>query len=149
MITAKLLLTICFLMRRQPPRSTRTYTLFPYSTRFRSGRRLHSLDRTHNGQRIARQSVVQVNARVLFVFRASLAPLPALLGNHLVANAFNDLVQFIDALANQAAGFVSRAPADEVRSEEHTSELQSLMRISYAGFCLKQKRNPYCTHLMN
>src|SRR3546814_680331 len=33
---------------------------------------------------------------------------------HLVANAFNDLVQFIDALANQAAGFVSRAPADEV-----------------------------------
>src|SRR3546814_15361583 len=36
-----------------------------------SCRRLHSLDRTHNGQRIARQSVVQVNARVLFVFRAS------------------------------------------------------------------------------
>src|SRR3546814_2499614 len=79
-----------------------------------SCRRLHSLDRTHNGQRIARQSVVQVNARVLFVFRASLAPLPAILGNHLVANAFNALVQFIDALANQAAGFVSRAPADEV-----------------------------------
>src|SRR3546814_2365394 len=107
--------------------------------------------------------VCSSDARVLFVFRASLAPLPAILGNHLVANAFNDLVQFIDALANQAAGFVSRAPADEVavilesvtgkaeiavdlvkfqvclddragavdpaisalRSEEHTSELQS------------------------
>src|SRR3546814_1344933 len=91
-----------------------------------SCRRLHSLDRTHNGQRIARQSVVQVNARVLFVFRASLAPLPAILGNHLVANAFNDLVQFIDALV--------------ARSEEHTSELQSLMRISYAVFCLKKKK---------
>src|SRR3546814_20390900 len=37
-----------------------------------------------------------------------------MLVNHHVANAFNDLVQFIDALANQAAGFVSRAPADEV-----------------------------------
>src|SRR3546814_10166820 len=103
-----------------------------------SCRRLHSLDRTHNGQRIARQSVVQVNARVLFVFRASLPPLPAILGNHLVANAFNDLVQFIDALANQAAGFVSRAP----RSEEHTSELQSLMRISYAVLLLKKKIIP-------
>src|SRR3546814_5455287 len=113
---------------------------------------------------------------------------------HLVANAFNDLVQFIDALANQAAGFVSRALADEVavilesvtgkaeiavdlvkfqvclddragavdpaisalqcisqlgvckaatkeinRSEEHTTELQSLMRISYAELCLTNK----------
>src|SRR3546814_17523124 len=67
-------------MIRPPPRSTRTDTLFPYAT----------------------------------LFRSSLAPLPAILGNHLVANAFNDLVQFIDALANQAAGFVSRAPADEV-----------------------------------
>src|SRR3546814_3142731 len=79
-----------------------------------SCRRLHSLDRPHSGQRIARQSVVQVNARVLCVCRASLAPLPPIRGNHLVANAFNDLVQFIDALANQAGGFVSRAPADEV-----------------------------------
>src|SRR3546814_2083695 len=48
--------------------------------------------------------VREADDRVLFVFRASLAPLPAILGNHLVANAFNDLVQFIDALANQAAG---------------------------------------------
>src|SRR3546814_2904784 len=43
------------------------------------------------------------------------------------------------ANANDAAGFAAQVP--ELRSEEHTSELQSLMRISYAVFCLKKKKN--------
>src|SRR3546814_7322000 len=72
-----------FLMIRRPPRSTRTDTLFPYTTLFRSAR--------HQGEG--------------YVLRAA-----------------------------RSAG-----PQEEARSEEHTSELQSLMRISYAVFCLKKK----------
>src|SRR3546814_15128359 len=85
---------VLFLMIRRPPRSTRTDTLFPYTTLFRSnhgaGRKLgrsHHLDHVHSRN-------------------------PA-----------------------------TRAGRDTggMRSEEHTSELQSLMRISYAVFCLKKK----------
>src|SRR3546814_6212924 len=70
-------------MIRRPPRSTRTDTLFPYTTLFRSG---HRVDRTPDVGKDRR-------------------------GHHAV----------------------------QLRSEEHTSELQSLMRISYAVFCLKKK----------
>src|SRR3546814_18730825 len=83
-----------FLMIRRPPRSTRTDTLFPYTTLFRSrafplaARREagHQIDQVQNGQ--------------------------------------------------------------EPRSEEHTSELQSLMRISYAVFCLKKKKKNITTKYM-
>src|SRR3546814_19712964 len=78
-------LLLLFLMIRRPPRSTRTDTLFPYTTLFRSQRR----------RKAARQ---------------------------------------------QRAGRDDRLGIDiAARSEEHTSELQSLMRISYAVFCLKKK----------
>src|SRR3546814_8907138 len=80
-------------MIRRPPRSTRTDTLFPYTTLFRSGER---------GERI--------------VVRAE------------ISRAKGDRVGL--AVSGSAL----------VRSEEHTSELQSLMRISYAVFCLKKKR---------
>src|SRR3546814_9146607 len=76
-----------FLMIRRPPRSTRTDTLFPYTTLFRSGSAASAF-RRHSGRRTGR------------------------------------------------SGRVRRGR----RSEEHTSELQSLMRISYAVFCLKKKR---------
>src|SRR3546814_12693328 len=75
-----------FLMIRRPPRSTRTDTLFPYTTLFRSG---GIGDRHGQGRR----------------------------GKHRPSQA-------------------------KRRSEEHTSELQSLMRISYAVFCLKKKNKP-------
>src|SRR3546814_20688382 len=78
-----------FLMIRRPPRSTRTDTLFPYTTLFRSPRQPHR------------------------------SPLP----------------RFPNAPAPR---FPPRRQC-RVRSEEHTSELQSLMRISYAVFCLKKK----------
>src|SRR3546814_9648290 len=84
-----------FLMIRRPPRSTRTDTLFPYTTRFRSWR------------------VVQVDAKVV--------------GEHEL-----DLPHGV-----VAAG---KLPHAQFRSEEHTSELQSLMRISYAVFCLQKKK---------
>src|SRR3546814_6451009 len=95
-------------MIRRPPRSTRTDTLFPYTTLFRSGARL--------ALRIADR-------------RRSDA-----LGNPCLAPADLDPDLFRALLLDIAA-----------RSEEHTSELQSLMRISYAVFCLKKKKAEHTT----
>src|SRR3546814_8813496 len=90
---------------RQPPRSTLTYTLFPYTTLFRSG--LRHL-RRHN-QKIPAFGFIP----------------PPGLQEHPVRTPSPSVA--IAALSVSA------------RSEEHTSELQSLMRISYAVFCLKKK----------
>src|SRR3546814_8011940 len=79
-------------MIRRPPRSTRTDTLFPYTTLFRS-------DRRHAARRLRPFAGRRRGAATLYF------------GHH------------------------------RQRSEEHTSELQSLMRISYAVFCLKKKNN--------
>src|SRR3546814_2583272 len=99
-------LFVFFLMIRRPPRSTRTDTLFPYTTLFRSAR----------GQRLG------VAAEALH------RPFVAL------RDHAHGLEQQDDAGEGQDAG------EQRVRSEEHTSELQSLMRISYAVFCLKKKK---------
>src|SRR3546814_4479326 len=104
-------------MIRRPPRSTRTDTLFPYTTLFRSchldwqdhavqshSRRGRSSHPHHHRRRYARnqaQEASQPYSSCAFAYRSKF-----------------DL---------------------QLRSEEHTSELQSLMRISYAGFCLKKK----------
>src|SRR3546814_10232969 len=86
-----------FLMIRRPPRSTRTDTLFPYTTLFRS----RAGDRSdRHGRRV----------------------LPELLRRRGLDHRLH------------------RPAAGHGRSEEHTSELQSLMRISYAVFCLKKKK---------
>src|SRR3546814_7312585 len=90
-------------MIRRPPRSTRTDTLFPYTTLFRSGQRDH-----HGG------ACALVRRRT----RSSRASRSGARGG----------------AANRARGGAANR-----RSEEHTSELQSLMRISYAVFCLKKK----------
>src|SRR3546814_1807509 len=100
-----------FLMIRRPPRSTRTDTLFPYTTLFRS------LD--HAGIS------------------------PDQLGFVLMATVTHPY-QTPAAAPELAARLGSTAPAMDIsaacaRSEGHTSELQSLMRISYAVFCLKKK----------
>src|SRR3546814_2305895 len=98
-------------MIRRPPRSTRTDTLFPYTTLFRSDLRL------------PRDGFV-VSSKVYF--GAVDDPLPTQKG--LSRKHVHD--------ACHAA--LKRLRVD-YRSEEHTSELQSLMRISYAVFCLKKK----------
>src|SRR3546814_1352375 len=91
-------------MIRRPPRSTRTDTLFPYTTLFRS----------------------KASAAEPVVVRRRLLPAEALGGrDH----------------RRHAAVAAGRARRDHRRSEEHTSELQSLMRISYAVFCLKKKKH--------
>src|SRR3546814_9701546 len=100
-------------MIRRPPRSTRTDTLFPYPTLFRS-------DVLHVGDRSAGRLRDRDQPR-----HAAALAAPAAAGG------------IADDLRHQAGdGIVGAADA---RSEEHTSELQSLMRISYAVFCLKKK----------
>src|SRR3546814_6167855 len=121
-----------FVMLRLPPRSTRTVTLFPYPTRFRSppGQRPASPDRgplTHAARpvRPVESRHVHAPAKHAAAKRAAPARLqedPA----HRAAHPAADL-------ADLGGGEV------RLRSEEHTSELQSLMRISYAVFCLKKK----------
>src|SRR3546814_5435368 len=93
-----------FLMIRRPPRSTRTDTLFPYTTLFRSG--VGAAPRFHPAQS-------QSRARALYGAGGQSARLPC--GKR-------------------------RGLSPDCRSEEHTSELQSLMRNSYAVFCLKKKK---------
>src|SRR3546814_6321200 len=93
-------------MIRRPPRSTRTDTLFPYTTLFRS-------DEIEEPGGVGVQEVDEVAD-------------PA---------AQRNLVLF-QKIHGQSSPIVSR-------SEEHTSELQSLMRISYAVFCLKKKTNTH------
>src|SRR3546814_5029765 len=92
-------------MRRRPPRSTRTDTLFPYTTLFRSAKLVDWP-----------QAWIALILVAYWFWRL----VPSSLGRALAAIREDDL-------------------AARSRSEEHTSELQSLMRISYAVFCLKKK----------
>src|SRR3546814_9197484 len=103
--------SVFFLMRRRPPRSTRTDTLFPYTTLFRS-----EADRVRD--RPAGRS-----------FPSS-------------------VLQKLD-VARQRQEALAAVQGDRLRSEEHTSELQSLMRISYAVFCLKNKHKEHRKPIRN
>src|SRR3546814_3061500 len=108
-------------MIRRPPRSTRTATLVPYPPLFRSGPIPARMDnRQAQGAMLRR-----VSAFLLAMLLVGCATLPEEL----------PLGPPGHALAPQPGGPL----ADAGRSEEHTSELQSLMRISYAVFCLKKK----------
>src|SRR3546814_4895658 len=124
---------IFFLMNRRPPGSTRTDTLFPYTTRFRSrADGLHAA-----GPRGAVGGVCEA-AQAGNPDRRPRRALPALHGDP--RRRPGDGVDLRHGDRRSAA----------VRSEEHTSELQSLMRISYAVFCLKQKHNnTKTTNLIN
>src|SRR3546814_5810311 len=121
-------------MRRPPPRATRTDTLFPYTTLFRSVGRVAS----HGGQIIVSPST---DAEVIeATVEAGLVSAP---GYFTPSEAFLAIRAGAHALklfpAEAASPKVVKAQR-AVRSEEHTSELQSLMRISYAVFCLKKKK---------
>src|SRR3546814_1014457 len=108
----------CFLMIRRPPRSTRTDTLFPYTTRFRSRERRRRIEIA-----VALEDVTKRD------LRCGRGHQPAFRGASGQASAAT------------SAACARYPPISPTRSEEHTSELQSLMRISYAVFCLKKKNN--------
>src|SRR3546814_9132335 len=106
-------------MRRRPPRSTRTDTLFPYTTRVRSG---GPTAETANPDGQRQQSCEQQQAdRRPLRRKRSHGGVACRSGTHCPAAPSVGL------------------PLAGSRSEEHTSELQSLMRLSYAVFCLKNK----------
>src|SRR3546814_12963318 len=94
-VVVYIFISFFFLMIRRPPRSTRTDTLFPYTTLFRSVQQQISCWQNEHGEQRC--------------------------GEHAADHWRGDPAHY--------------------RSEEHTSELQSLMRISYAVFCLKKKKN--------
>src|SRR3546814_3300444 len=93
-------------MIRQPPRTTRTDSLFPYTTLFRSG-----IDHYHRRTQRVHETI----------------------GHGLIPR--RDHLGVIGAVATDVL---------YGRSEEHTSELQSLMRLSYAVFCLNKKKHKPC-----
>src|SRR3546814_2539763 len=140
-----MLFAICFfvLMRRRPPRSTRTVTRFPDTTLFRSPAVL---------QTAARPGLLGVGG--VAVFRCDLTQLAALFRRSTRRDdlaalfpATEQLRQAVALLLDQCSdplthgsdGLALLQCGLALRSEEHTSELQSLMRISYAVFCLKKK----------
>src|SRR3546814_13773746 len=107
-------------MIRRPPRSTRTDTLFPYPTLFRSGRDLVlGIDRGDRILKVADRRDRRFEDQVGDAGGVVLADRMAAIDHDLDVQAV--------------------ALEQQIRSEEHTSELQSLMRISYAVFCLKKK----------
>src|SRR3546814_8933559 len=108
-------------MIRLPPRSTRTDTLFPYTTLFRSGVTA-TIITDSDGARLVLKGGVGEDAAFT-------------LTNGGGADA--NLARFT---WDGSTGGMSQVRAAQ-RSEEHTSELQSLMRISYAVFCLKKKKS--------
>src|SRR3546814_17605122 len=102
------LIIFFFLMIRRPPRSTRTDTLFPYTTLFRSAALCDGAIRSLN--------------RLIHAHRRRRRP--------------NHCARHCTPRRN------GKSESDSgMRSEEHTSELQSLMRISYAVLCLNKKKN--------
>src|SRR3546814_4116723 len=101
-------------MIRRPPRSTRTDTLFPYTTLFRSG-------------------AAQPFIGAALVDRRALRPV--------LVERVRGVAIFGDLVHREGAELQLDTLVAGARSEEHTSELQSLMRISYAVFCLKKKNN--------
>src|SRR3546814_6406719 len=108
-------------MHRPPPRSTRTDTLFPYTTLFRSVPNRGGLR-----QRLGRGGFLRLHELTIGMEEAH--------------SAAKLLMRLADpGLASQYFDSAAVELPHNARSEEHTSELQSLMRISYAVFCLKKK----------
>src|SRR3546814_991042 len=135
-------------MLRRPPRSTRTATLFPYTTSFRSARVRHAAVAAEVAVPVV---VLAVEAELVHACVKHVQPLLALRTADDLADARRQHVHRGDRFAVIVQTHVEGLDvlgvvgdhnrAADVRSEEHTSELQSLMRISYAVFCLKKQNN--------
>src|SRR3546814_6839467 len=132
-----------FLMIRRPPRSTRTDTRFPYTTLFRSAEAVEGVAEQQDAHGSA-------DTRQLLASDPVDHAHPAERGLH-----FDEVIAVLARHADDCGIVAERMCAQrgqrcrrglwrhhrhQLRSEEHTSELQSLMRISYAVFCLKKKK---------
>src|SRR3546814_5070454 len=113
-------------MTLRPPRSTRTDTLFPYTTLFRS-----VVDERQQREGAGRKENLVRHPVVRLFMR----------------NRADHRMMAIGPVRDAEARGVARRRAASLRSEEHTSELQSLMRISYAVFCLKNKTTSHTQHI--
>src|SRR3546814_3051602 len=131
-------------MIRRPPRSTRTDTLFPYTTLFRAfNPRISPARRRSVGASIFTQPLLKTRW----------TPLNATI-NDPYPRQYRSKTTYHSSLRRWRRGLAGGRSRDRddrqrrargERSEEHTSELQSLMRISYAGFCLKKKKTKNTT----
>src|SRR3546814_6985516 len=134
-------------MIRRPPRSTRTDTLFPYTTLFRSAVGVGEGRDVEGGEDVSIAVAYRHRQRSQAGLEFLLDQAPSLLGHDVQFCA--QCIRAHDRALGP--GFENRvrkpffaqvgAQRREKRSEEHTSELQSLMRISYAVFCLKKKKS--------
>src|SRR3546814_3567686 len=119
-------------MTRRPPRSTRTDTLFPYTTLFRAVEAMYSM-----ASNTSRKSVVRGRP-------------PDFAGGSNGAIWHHSSSVASLAYRRPLRSYLGRVISVHIlclRSEEHTSELQSLMRISYAVFCLKKKNKQQRLHV--
>src|SRR3546814_1747487 len=116
-------------MIRRPPRSTRTDTLFPYTTLFRS------MEST------AVPTIILAAGIVTSYSFAGLYGVAIAASGMMATTAMQLAIDAFGPIADNAGGIAEMSGLPKERSEEHTSELQSLMRISYAVFCLKKKKN--------
>src|SRR3546814_1391868 len=115
-------------MIRRPPRSTHTDTLLPYTTLFRS-------------EDVTERKLVDRQ----LIHAQKMEAVGQLTGG--MAHDFNNLLGVVMGNLDMIADTFPQQPEVhemvDVRSEEHTSELQSLMRTSYAVFCLKKQKNKH------
>src|SRR3546814_7745812 len=119
-------------MRRRPPRSTLPDTLFPYTTFFRSlFLAIGELDQ---------KAGCDLHPSIQFDLKA--APGAQQPGHHVATGRTGFGLLFLVRIAVLLRPVYRISVAHIQRSEEHTSELQSLMRISHAVFCLKKKKKP-------
>src|SRR3546814_5255618 len=123
-------------MTRRPPRSTRTDTLLPYTTRFRSPE--HTRLRKLVSRLFTPRSVAALEEKLAVAAREIVAAA----SERNSGNFVDDVAMPLPLLAIADLIGVPEEDREKIfhRSEEHTSELQSLLRISYAVFCLKKQK---------
>src|SRR3546814_2191886 len=117
-------------MIRRPPRSTRTDALIPYTSLFRSLLRPREVSPIHS--HLQRKNTLDHRSPIRTAWDG--------LAGDVAFTGLSALLPCAWTVGEPSTWVLEEARQNDLRSEEHTSELQSLMRISYAVFCLKKKK---------